>query len=89
MSGSAYMQRTFPFDATIGSGRAALGNSAAALWRLMTAVLWALVRPRNDTIAVGRLSDAMLRDIGLTRADIDLAARGTPLEQIRASHALD
>jgi uncharacterized protein YjiS (DUF1127 family) len=82
------MQRTF-IGTTGNGGRAALGVAANALWRLLTGAVWVLIRPRNETTAIGALSDAMLKDIGLTRTDVELAARGTPLDQIRARHTFD
>jgi uncharacterized protein YjiS (DUF1127 family) len=91
MSGSAIMQRSFLIG-TASGGRGAGRAVADRLLRLLSATVRALTRGRNQTIAIARLgalNDALLKDIGLTRGDIHLAAHGTPLDDIRRRHLLD
>ena len=91
MSGSAIMQRSFLIG-TASGGRGTHRVVADRLLRTLCAALRALTRRRDEAIAIGRLgamNDALLRDIGLTRSDLHLAARGTPLDDIRRRHLFD
>jgi uncharacterized protein YjiS (DUF1127 family) len=65
----------------IAMSKASTGSSAAhlsgfALTANMLRALTRRLRNRNGARAMGRLDDFMLKDIGLTRADILSAAHG-------------